>query len=219
MDKVKVYRKNVKIDFEGNALLLQLNSNYKIKEELKLETGQKIKKNGIYEIIYKNMIIKFKIKKVNIIFILFLLFIVLSFCLGTIVYKNSSDSDIYIFDSSNINFQNISLTPYNKSSLISNKIAPGTKGKFKISIENLEEKREEYYFKYDQNNYKPQNLIFFVKDKKFNNLGDLIEYLNIEGITEETIYWEWEFTGNDVIDTINGEKNEKYMFSIALYHR
>jgi hypothetical protein len=103
--------------------------------------------------------------------------------------------------------------------LFPNTIAPGTNGKFEICIENIEDKREMYYFSYYENTYKPENLTFEVDGNKFGDLKEVINYMNSYINNKTTIYWEWKYYGDDEIDTLNGEKSGNYAFYISLMRR
>ena len=106
-------------------------------------------------------LIHFCIKK-RLFIILFLVGLLLtSFYFGFISQNFSYNSNVYIFNTSNLEFKNINLSDnYNKSTLVNNKIAPGVSGNFSIVVKNDTNENIEYSFVYKENDFKPQRFIF-----------------------------------------------------------
>lgn len=153
--------------------------------------------------------------------ILFLGFLFLSFYLGFNTQNYSYQKNIYFFNTSKVEFKNIGLIDtYKKSSIINNKIAPGTNGAFYIMIKDDIDYRINYRFAYKEQYTKPDGLYFMLNGKRFETLQDLISQLNINlnDYMSETIKveWYWDFNGNDIKDTIDGIQLKNYCFEIAL---
>lgn len=122
---------------------------------------------------------------------------------------------------------------YNNGTLISNKIAPGTKGKFDIVVDGTGSDVGIYYsinFTNEQN--KPRNLKFIYNNIQYNSITELATVLSgvINSNEEEknktfTINWEWKYeTGNtkeeiatnDKIDTDDGKLISNYTFDVIV---
>lgn len=186
-----------------------------------------------------------KSKKIVLI-IIALIAIVLSFIGGQayakyiskITGKGGADIASWSFkvNDNNEKMQTISLkSTINNSTLINNKIAPGTEGKFQIKLDAKDsEVGINYVIKFENETEKPRNLKFIYNSNTYNNLSDLQKDLtgsfNANGKDEEKIkileiMWKWEFeTGtteqeiksNDEIDTSNAEKIRDYTFDIVV---
>lgn len=87
--------------------------------------------------------------------------ILLSFYYGFISKSSSQNSDIYVFNTSNLESKNIKLfNNYDESNgVLNNKIAPGTKGELSLIIYNDMADRLEYSFTYTENRIKPSRSI------------------------------------------------------------
>ena len=128
----------------------------------------------------------------------------------------------YIFNVSykNTDFRDINLSEtINKETLVNEKIAPGTSGKFGILLETNQ--KVKYQVKFESKNDKPQNLIFEIegKDRKYNSLEDMEQDLQgeIEKDKKITINWKWQYEENaeqNIQDTKDGEKLLVYNFTI-----
>lgn len=139
-------------------------------------------------------------------------------------YNNESENyKQYIMEVSykNIDLKNINLVEtIDNKTLVNEKIAPGTKGEFEILIRSNEKLK--YQIKFESQNQKPQNLIFYIngKNQKYSKLEDMEEELNGEIINKEQkihINWEWIYddeSKNDMQDTQDGMNIEKYNFDI-----
>lgn len=141
--------------------------------------------------------------------------------------KTSTNYQVYEFNVSynNTKFKGVNLLDtVDNETLIREKIAPGTKGEFKIRINSNEEMYYEVYF--NSLNEKPKNLIFKYKNKKYQTLDELERVLVGKIGKKETIdieiFWEWEYminTKEDIQDTKDGEKLVKYNFTIETIGR
>ena len=141
------------------------------------------------------------------------------------LYGNQKNNE-YEFDiSSNPNnLINANLySTLNMESLAKDKIAPGTKGEFGITLKSSKDLN--YNINFKSNNEKPQNLLFNIKGKpeKYSSLDELEKYL--EGIIRQNskikvyIEWSWEYESNlynDIQDTIDGENLREYNFDINI---
>lgn len=99
---------------------------------------------------------------------------------------------------------------YAQKDYISQKIAPGTQGKFVISID--EQEKFKLYVK--ENNHKPSNMYFKINNKTFNNMREVVEYINKKHLKEIEIEWFWKYDGDDTLDTIDGLKSENYLIEL-----
>ena len=126
-----------------------------------------------------------------------------------------------------IEIENVNLneTIIQNKEVIQEKIAPGTKGKFNINLENLnEEVKMRYNIGFKSKNKKPQNLAFQIEgeETEYNTLEELQQQLN--GILEEgekkeiRILWEWRYeSGNekqDLQDTKDSKNIRNYKFEV-----
>ena len=152
--------------------------------------------------------------------ILFLGFLFFSFYLGFNTQNYSYNENFYIFNTSKIEFKNIGLIDtYKNSSIVKDKIAPGTKGAFYLLINENINQNQKYQFIYKENHIKPNGLYFVFEGNKYDELHDLIYEINTKlNNKSETIKieWYWDFKGNDNIDTLNGMELDIYNFEIAL---
>lgn len=100
---------------------------------------------------------------------------------------------------------------------INKKIAPGSYGKFTIKFERPE--KYKFKIKIKEKTRKPQNLVFILDNKKYNNIAEMQEEINNKFLNTEkiTIKWEWIYDVNekeDIEDTKDGENAQKYIFEI-----
>ena len=130
--------------------------------------------------------------------------------------------------------QTISLkSRQNNSTLLNNKIAPGTEGEFQIKLDATgTDVGINYAIKFENETRKPTNLKFTYDGKKYNSLSDLQKDLTgiINADEQEknktlTIGWNWkyetgstqqEITANDLIDTKEAKKINSYTFDIVI---
>lgn len=130
--------------------------------------------------------------------------------------------------------QTISLkSTVNNSSLVNNKIAPGTEGKFQIKLDATgSDVGINYVIKFENETLKPTNLKFTYDGKTYNSLTELQKSLtgtinanNQDKIKELTIGWNWQYeTGkteqeikaSDTVDTQNGKQMKNYTFDIVV---
>ncbi len=118
------------------------------------------------------------------------------------------------------------------TTLVDNKIAPGTSGNFEIKIDATgAEVGIDYKVSFINETNKPQNLFFTYNDKKYENIVEIEKDLvgTIEANAEEkiktiNIHWEWPYeTGkdaqivaNDKIDTQDGKNIAEYTFDVVV---
>ncbi len=130
--------------------------------------------------------------------------------------------------------QNIKLASlYDRATVATDKIAPGTKGDFSIVIDTTNaEVRVGYSIKFENETTKPTNLKFKYKDHVCNNLSELEEFLTGHINSDDRfktltfkIEWEWPFeTGstpeekasNNKIDTQEAQSIENYSFDVVV---
>lgn len=130
--------------------------------------------------------------------------------------------------------QTISLkSTINNSTLLNNKIAPGTEGNFQIKLDATNtEVGINYAVKFENETKKPTNLKFTYEGKTYNSLidlqKDLIGTINADEENKEktlTIGWNWlyqtgttaeEISVNDAIDTQEGKTITNYSFDIIV---
>ena len=122
---------------------------------------------------------------------------------------------------------------YESSTLVENRIAPGTRGSFDIVIDATgSEVGINYDVKFANETNKPTNFVYTYNGEKFNSLAKVAEKLkgsilaNDEVKTKTlTIGWQWDYeTGeesteinkNDVIDTQEGIANLDYTFDVIV---
>lgn len=165
--------------------------------------------------------IHFCLKKKTILLIFLIGLLVVSFLLGFCTQNYSYNRNVYFFNTSQIEFKNIGLIDnYKKSSIINNKIAPGTNGAIYLIIPDMNNDSLDYQFVHRENNEKPKGLYFIFAGYKYETLGELIYQLNsyVNNSKENTIKveWCWDFNGNDFTDTLDGTVLENYYFEIAL---
>lgn len=221
----ETYRENIKFKFDGSALLLKRNKNGKIKKLLRIVSGYKLKKNGNYELILNDdYLIHFCLKK-RIFILLFLLGIILFipfyFGFSSQKFSYTPNDNIYIFSTTDVGFKSINLIDsYNKSTVVNEKIAPGTTGNFSIIINNNTNYDYKYKFTFNENNLKPEGLYFKFKGSKYYNIKDLISKLNgslkAHKKTNLEIEWCWDYQGDDIKDTLDGTLALDYSFEISL---
>lgn len=130
--------------------------------------------------------------------------------------------------------QTISLkSTINNSTLVNNKIAPGTEGEFQIKLDATgSEVGINYVIKFGNESQKPTNLKFTYDGKTYNSLTDLQQDLTgtINANAEEkvktlTVAWNWkyetgntsqEIAANDLIDTQNAKQINNYTFDVIV---
>lgn len=125
---------------------------------------------------------------------------------------------------------------YNASTLIANRIAPGTRGSFDIVIDATGSEVEiDYDVKFLNQNNKPTNLKFNYNGNIVSSINELEQFLNgnipansNEKIKTFTIEWFWNYeTGNtkeeiasyDAKDTQDGKTLDKYSFDVVVTGR
>lgn len=123
------------------------------------------------------------------------------------------------------------LSTYDNETLIDNKIAPGTSGKFDIILDATgSDVGVNYQVKFLNESEKPQNLIFVYDNNEYSTIQDLEQNLtgtidaNEENKTRTiTIEWKWKYeTGsteeeinqNDIIDTETAKQIRNYTFDV-----
>ena len=130
--------------------------------------------------------------------------------------------------------QTISLkSNINNSTLVNNKIAPGTEGNFQIKIDATgSEVGVNYIIKFEKESNKPTNLKFIYNEKTYNSLSELQQDLTgIINANEQNkiktlnIGWKWAYeTGNnkqsiennDLIDTKEAKQINDYTFNVII---
>lgn len=130
--------------------------------------------------------------------------------------------------------QTISLkSTINNSSLVNNKIAPGTEGEFQIKLDATgSEVGINYVIKFENESQKPTNLKFTYGGKTYNSLKNLQQDLtgtinaNDENkVKAITVGWNWkyetgntaqEIASNDLIDTQDAKQMTNYTFDIIV---
>lgn len=130
--------------------------------------------------------------------------------------------------------QTISLkSTINNSTLLNNKIAPGTEGSFQIKLDATNaEVGINYAIKFENETKKPTNLKFFYEGKPYNSLAelqkDLIGTINADAESKEkdlTIGWKWlyqtgstqeQIDASDLVDTQDGKTLTNYNFDVIV---
>ena len=130
--------------------------------------------------------------------------------------------------------QTISLkSTLNNSSLVNNKMAPGTEGEFQIKLDATgSEVGINYVIKFENESQKPTNLKFTYDGKTYNSLKNLQQDLtgtinaNDENkVKAITVGWNWkyetgntaqEIASNDLIDTQDAKQMSNYTFDIIV---
>lgn len=130
--------------------------------------------------------------------------------------------------------QNISLkSTINNSTLLNNKIAPGTEGSFQIKVDATgSEVGINYVVKFENESQKPTNLEFTYNGKSYNSLtqlqDDLTGTINAddkEKTKNITIGWNWKYeTGSnaqeisksDIVDTNEAKTISNYTFDVVV---
>ncbi len=130
--------------------------------------------------------------------------------------------------------QNISLkSTINNSTLLNNKIAPGTEGSFQIKVDATgSEVGINYVVKFENESQKPTNLKFTYNGKSYNSLtqlqDDLTGTINAddkEKTKNITIGWNWKYeTGSnaqeisksDIVDTNEAKTISNYTFDVVV---
>lgn len=121
----------------------------------------------------------------------------------------------------------------NNQTLVNNKIAPGTNGKFDIVIDATgSEVGVDYKVTFSNETSKPANLKFTYQGTVFNSIFDLAQVLqgtinanDTNKLRTFTINWQWDYeTGtnptdilkNDKVDTQDGKTIKNYTFDIMI---
>lgn len=121
----------------------------------------------------------------------------------------------------------------NNSTLINNKIAPGTEGEFQIKIDATgSDVGINYIVKFENESQKPTNLKFVYDGKIYGSLielqKDLVGTINTNDknkVKTLTIGWNWkyetgttakEIAANDLIDTQNAKQMNNYTFDVIV---
>lgn len=130
--------------------------------------------------------------------------------------------------------QTISLkSTINNSTLINNKIAPGTEGEFQIKLDATgSDVGINYVIKFENESQKPTNLKFTYDGKTYNSLTNLQQDLTgIINANDENkvktlkVGWNWkyetgntaqEITANDLVDTQNAKQMSNYTFDVIV---
>lgn len=140
------------------------------------------------------------------------------------ITEETFQSNKYIFDLSDESqkTKKIDLLQHvDKTTLINEKIAPGTRGEFEIAI-NLN-KNAKCQIEFISKTKKPKNLLFAVKNDKniYCNLEELKtkveELVNNQKVKCICIEWMWQYEKSEkqnVQDTKDGKDIEKYNFEI-----
>lgn len=130
--------------------------------------------------------------------------------------------------------QTISLkSTINNSTLVNNKIAPGTAGTFQIKVDATgADVGINYNIKFENESKKPTNLKFEYNGKTFNSLAEMQDQIigtinsnDSEKIKTITIAWNWKYeTGstpqeiakNDKLDTDEAKQIKNYTFDVIV---
>lgn len=123
---------------------------------------------------------------------------------------------------------------YKSNTLVSNRIAPGTRGSFDIIIDTTgAEVGIRYDVAFSNESNKPQNLVFTYDGHTSNNIKGLEPFLtgtipanSTEKVKTMTIEWNWPYetgesttsekTSQDIEDTQDGKTLEQYQFNIKI---
>lgn len=225
LENKKTYRENIKFKFDGSALLLKLNKNRKITKVIQIHSGYKLRDNGNYELILNDdYLIHFCLKKrlfIILFLIVIILFISFYFGISSQNFSYTPNDNVYIFTTTDVGFKSINLMDnYKKSTVVNEKIAPGTMGNFSIVIGNNTRDNYEYSFTFRENNLKPDGLYFKLKGKKYYELSDLMAQINGTLQAKKSIFmdieWCWDYQGDDISDTLEGTLALDYSFEISL---
>lgn len=97
------------------------------------------------------------------------------------------------------------------------KVAPGTNGEFTIKFKRPT--NSNYKIQIKEKTKKPKNLIFIVRNHKYSSIEEMEQLINEMFVNTEqvTIKWEWKYFINnieDIQDTKDGERAQKYIFEI-----
>ena len=113
---------------------------------------------------------------------------------------------------------NLKDTVDNKT-LVYEKIAPGTSGRFDILLTSYQ--NVNYQIEFESKNEKPTNLKFYTSEKEYDTLEELGKCLTGTVLSKEEksipIYWKWEYEiseEQDKQDTLEAKKIREYDFLI-----
>ena len=237
-NKYNKYYRNIKLEFEGKAFLLDKN---KEKNEEELKNNSKLKKQGKHTIKFINnkkqiYYINVQIRKLWLACLFFIAIILI--ILGSILFFNNQGIKQYVineFSGFQINlegikyvfdigykdteFKNIELT--NKVSE-NNLIYPGSSGEFYILISTKNGNKDMIYTMQIQDEInKPQNLKFETNGVTYNSMKELAESINGTISKNDSkilkIKWFWEYdTNDDAVDTVDGTNVENYSFLMRM---
>lgn len=225
------YYKNIKLEFEGKAFIVDKKGNEK--EELK--TGEKYKKEGKHTIKLINenekvYYVDIKIQKLYLILLFFvILFIICSsmyLCFNkkfstryskdeTLNFNIDLEGIKYVFDIGyeNESFQNIKLTDsVSKKSMI----YPGANGYINIIISTKKgNKNMSYKMQVKEEVNKPKNLKFKIYSKTYDSFEELSKNINGQipknSIENLKIEWFWDYENyDDITDTKDGINIKNY---------
>lgn len=88
-----------------------------------------------------------------------------------------------------------------EDNVVSNKIAPGTKGSVEITIANKSDVDATYAITFEETNPLNANIKYSLDGTTYGDISSLnistTEIAKTTGIASKTIYWKWEFDGND----------------------
>lgn len=98
------------------------------------------------------------------------------------------------------------------------KIAPGSKGSIIIKFKRPQNLN--YTINVIEKTSKPQNLVFYIENKKYTTLEDMEYIINqkFKNTEKITINWEWKYyidEKHDMQDTNDGQKADKFLFEIS----
>lgn len=163
--------------------------------------------------------------------------LIISFFLGKIVEnkkifwitKNSSKIAKWVFEvnGGEEEIKQISILESENNIVGNSKIAPGSKGKFKICINSKGSEVDiKYRINFENEINKPRNLKYKYNGKIVDNIKEieplLTGTLNKESNNKEfLIEWEWldksDNPKHDLLDTEDGEKLDEYSFDIIVF--
>ena len=164
------------------------------------------------------------LRNILILIILVIIFIILNF------YKSKKNifDDITILGLwDDVGFENeYELTSENKVEIdvftttnkkMYKKIAPGSKGCIVINFKRP--RNSNYTINVIEKSSKPQNLVFYIENKKYTTLEEMQYIINqkFKNTEKITINWEWKYyidEKHDMQDTKDGQNIDRYLFEI-----
>ncbi len=233
--KINKYYKNIKLDFEGKAFIVD---NNKLEE---LENGKKYKKSGKHTIKFINKneeiyYIDIKISKLWLIWLFLFAFLILFsyilfFCKNNTnfnqIIKETVNYDVdlegikYVFD---INYENGNFKSVDLTDKVSDKniIYPGSYGSFYVVISTKNGNKDMLYkMQVKEETSKPTNLKFKLNGNIYNSVEELAQSVNGKISKNSTktlkIDWFWDFnTNDDITDTYDATNNTNYRFLMSI---